>query len=171
MTGQTGWIVENLLVAENNGFGSLYSISPSGSIHKIDAREDGNDNLSLFAGVNPAIYPISSRVTTRQYSYGMMDRKKFNSYEFHIESSASESSNATFSAEVENPDSAVDLGTLSSLFGANLAVGEDASLRGRIGNKRGYGIQMTVAPTNGRPKLRAVKVQAMITDPTISQAS
>jgi hypothetical protein len=170
-TGQTGWEIDNFIVADNSGLASLYTISPSGSIHEIDAREDGNDNLSLFAGISPAIYPISSSVTTRQYAYGVMDRKKFNSYEFHIESSASESSNATFSAEVENPDAIVDLGTLSSLFGSNLAVAEDASLRGRIGNKRGYGIQMTVAPTNGRPKLRAVKVQAMITDPTISQAS
>ena len=75
------------------------------------------------------------------------------------------------SAEVENPDSSTFLGFLSTLLGSNLAVGEDASVRGRIGNKRGYGIQMTVTPTNGRPKLRAVKVQAMITNPAISQAS
>jgi len=170
-TGQTGWSITNFVVAENSGFASLYTISPSGSIHRLDGREDGNDRLSLFAGIPAAIYPVSSSVTTRQYSYGTMDRKKFNSYEFHIESSASESSNATFSAEVENPDATSALGTLSSLLGSNLAVGEDASVRGRIGNKRGYGIQMTVAPTNGRPKLRAVKVQAMITDPTISQAS
>jgi hypothetical protein len=170
-TGQTGWVIDNFVVAENSGFASLYTVSPNGSIHRLDGREDGNDNLSIFAGVPATIYPISSSVTTRQYSYGTMDRKKFNSYEFHIESSASESSNATFSAEVENPDSTSALGTLSGLLGSNLAVAEDASVRGRIGNKRGYGIQMTVAPTNGRPKLRAVKVQAMLTDPTISQAS
>jgi hypothetical protein len=170
-TGQTGWEIDNFVVAENSGLASLYTVSPNGSIHIVDSREDGNDNLSLFAGVSATIYPISSSVTTRQYNYKMMDRKKFNSYEFHIESSASESSNATFSAEVENPDSTIDLGTLSSLLGSNLAVAEDASLRGRIGNKRGYGIQMTVTPTNGRPKLRAVKVQAMITNPAISQAS
>jgi hypothetical protein len=171
MTGQTGWSISNFVVAENSGFASLYTISPSGSIHKVDGREDGNDRLSLFAGVPAAIYPIGSNVTTRQYSYGTMDRKKFNSYELHIESSSSESSNSTIYAEVENPDSSTFLGFLSSILGSNLAVGEDASVRGRIGNKRGYGIQMTVAPTNGRPKLRAVKVQAMITDPTISQAS
>jgi hypothetical protein len=171
MTGQTGWSISNFVVAANNGFGSLYTISPSGSIHRVDAREDANDRLSLFAGIPAAIYPIGSGVTTRQYSYGTMDRKKFNSYELHIESSSSESSNSTIYAEVENPDSSTFLGFLSSILGSNLAVGEDVSLRGRIGNKRGYGIQMTVAPTNGRPKLRAVKVQAMITDPTISQAS
>jgi hypothetical protein len=171
MTGQTGWSISNFVVAENSGFASLYTISPSGSIHKVDGREDGNDRLSIFAGVPAAIYPIGSNVTTRQYSYGTMDRKKFNSYELHIESSSSESSNATIYSEVENPDSSTFLGFLSSILGSNLAVGEDASVRGRIGNKRGYGIQMTVAPTNGRPKLRAVKVQAMLTDPTISQAS
>jgi len=171
MTGQTGWSINNFVVAENSGFASLYTISPSGSIHKVDGREDGNDRLSIFAGVPAAIYPIGSNVTTRQYSYGTMDRKKFNSYELHIESSSSESSNATIYSEVENPDSSTFLGFLSSILGSNLAVGEDASVRGRIGNKRGYGIQMTVAPTNGRPKLRAVKVQAMLTDPTISQAS
>lgn len=170
-TGQTGWVIDNFLVAENSGLASLYTVSPSGSIHKVDDRSDGNDNLSLFAGISATIYPISSNVTTRQYSYGTMDRKKFNTYELHIESSASESSNATFSAEVENPDSTVSLGSLSSLLGSNLAVGEDASVRGRIGNKRGYGVQMTVAPSNGRPKLRAVKVQAMLTDPSISPAS
>ena len=170
-TSESGWQIDNFIVAENSGLASLYTISPNGSIHIVDHREDGNDRLSLFSDVEPAIYSIASSVTTRQYTYGTMDRKKFNSYEIHIESSSSESSNATISAEVENPDSVTSLGELSALLGSNLAIGEDASIRGRIGNKRGYGIQMTVAPTNGRPKLRAVKVQAMITDPTISQAS
>jgi hypothetical protein len=132
----------------------------------VDAREDGNDRLSLFAGVPAAIYPISSEMTTRQYTFGTMDRKKFSAYELHIESSSSESSNATVSIEVENPDSTTALGTIADLLGGNLDTAEDASVRGRIGNKRGYGAQLSIAPSNGRPKLRAVKVQASITDPT-----
>ncbi len=43
---------------------------------------------------------------------------------------------------------------------------QDASVRGRIGNKRGYGAQLSIVPLAGRPKLRAVKVQASTTDPT-----
>ena len=95
-----------------------------------------------------------------------MDRKKFSTYELHIESSSSESSNATILVEVENPDSTTYVGNLSGLIGGNLPPGEDASARGRIGNKRGYGIQLSIGPSVGRPKLRAVKVQASITDPT-----
>lgn len=163
---QGGWTIDNLIVGENSGLASLFTVSPNGSIHKVDAREDGNDRLSLFAGVPATIYPITSALTTRQYTFGTMDRKKFSAYELHIESSSSESSNATVSIEVENPDSTTALGTIADLLGGNLDTAEDASVRGRIGNKRGYGAQLSIAPSNGRPKLRAVKVQASITDPT-----
>lgn len=164
--GQQGWAIDNLIVGENNGLASLFTISPSGSIHKVDAREDGNDLLSVYAGVPAASHPISSLVTTRQYTYGTMERKKYSTYEVHLESSSSESSNASVSIEVENPDSTTALGSISDLLGGNLGVAEDASVRGRIGNKRGYGAQLSIAPSNGRPKLRAVKVQASTTDPT-----
>lgn len=163
---QPGWAIDNLIVAENNGLASLYTVSPGGSLHRVDAREDGNDRLSVFAGVPAASYPISSLVTTRQYTYGSMDRKKYSTYELHLESSSSESSNASVSIEVENPDSTTALGSIADLLGGNLGVAEDASVRGRIGNKRGYGAQLSIAPSNGRPKLRAVKVQASTTDPT-----
>lgn len=164
--GQQGWAIDNLIVGENNGLASLFTISPSGSIHKVDAREDGNDRLSVYAGVPAASHPISSLATTRQYTYGTMERKKYSTYEVHLESSSSESSNASVSIEVENPDSTTALGTIADLLGGNLGVAEDASVRGRIGNKRGYGAQLSIAPSNGRPKLRAVKVQASTTDPT-----
>ena len=162
----SGWAIDNLIVGENNGLASMFTISPSGSIHKVDAREDNNDRLSLFAGVPSVAYPIYSKLTTRQYSYGTMERKKFSTYELHIESSTSQSSNAGVVIEVENPDSTTSAGTISDLIGGFLDVGEDASVRGRIGNKRGYGAQLSIVPTDGRPKLRAVKVQASTTDPT-----
>jgi hypothetical protein len=162
----SGWAIDNLIVGENNGLASMFTVSPSGSIHKVDGREDNNDNLSLFAGVPSVAYPIYSKLTTRQYSYGTMERKKFSTYELHIESSSSQASNAGIAIEVENPDSTTSAGTVSDLLGGFLDVGEDASVRGRIGNKRGYGAQLSIVPLAGRPKLRAVKVQASTTDPT-----
>jgi len=167
----TSWRIQNLLIGENGGLASIYTISPSGSIHVLDGREDANDYLSLYAGIDPTTYPVESSVTLRQYTFGTMERKKFNSYGIHLESSASESSDASIAVEVENPDSSETLTTVSALLGSNLAVAEDASLRGRIGNKRGYGIQLTINPTNGRPKLRAARVQAALTNPTITQTS
>ena len=38
--------------------------------------------------------------------------------------------------------------------------GGDVALRGRIGNKRAYGMQFRVQNTSGRPKLKGIKVSA-----------
>lgn len=170
-TGQDGWDIQNLIVGDTGGLSKLYTVSSSGSIHIIDERSTGNDRLSLYAGVSAASYPIAPSVTTRQYSFGQIGRKKFSTYELHVESSESESSNGSISIDIENPDYSETLTTISSLNDGVLPVAEDASLRGRIGNKRGYAAQLTLTPTNGRPKLRAVKLQASLTDPTITSKS
>jgi len=36
---------------------------------------------------------------------------------------------------------------------------EDVSIRGRIGNRRGHGIQFTVNNTQGRPRIRSLQTQ------------
>jgi hypothetical protein len=167
----SGFDIQNLIVGDSGGLSKLYAISSSGSIHIIDERSDANDRLAIFAGVPAASYPISSYVQSRQYTYGTMDRKKFSRFELHVESSESESSDGSVSVEVENPDSTESLTTISSLLGGNLAQAEDASLRGRIGNKRGYGAQIGFSPTNGRPKLRAIKLSAGITNPSITSTT
>ena len=79
----------------------------------------------------------------------------------HVESSDSASSDFTISGETENPDSTLTLGRLSDpkYNGSALQATEDVSIRGRIGNNRGYGIQFTINNTTGRPKIRTIKVQ------------
>jgi hypothetical protein len=89
----------------------------------------------------------------------------------HTESSDTNTSNATISVETENVDSTATLGTLGGYLGAVLAISEDASVRGRIGNMRGYGIQMTFTPTQGRPLLRMAKINAMSSFNSLTQAS
>lgn len=175
-TNQSGWDIQNLIVASResvgSGIGKIYTISSNGAIHTLDSREDGNDYISVFPGVAAQTYPISSSVTTRQYNFKNISRKSFSSYEIHVESSDSESSNANIGVVVENYDHEETLTTVNALLeGSNLAVSEDASLRGRIGNLRGYGIQMVFTPTNGRPLLRSVKVNAANTNAAISQAT
>jgi hypothetical protein len=169
---QSSWEIAQILVGDTGGLSKLYVVGSLGSIHIIDDREDNNDNLTLYAGVSASAYPVQSYVTTRQYTMGTLDRKKFSSYELHVESSASQSSNASIAIETENLDSTEALTTIYSLLGnANLEVAEDASLRGRIGNKRGYGAQLTFTPTAGRPKLRAATLNAAITNLGITQAT
>lgn len=169
---QSAWDISQLIVGDTGGLSKLYVVGSLGSVHILDARTDGGDRLTLYAGDSGSAYPISSYVKSRQYSMGTIDRKKFSSYEIHVESSTSESSNATISVETENIDSSENLTTIYSLLdNNNLDVGEDASLRGRIGNKRGYAAQLTFTPSAGRPKLRAVSLNAAITNLGVTQAT
>lgn len=146
----------------------LHTVSKEGGIHIIDEAGDGGsdgyDNVCLSMSSPPLIsqLDIDSILTTRQYTYSTMDRKRFNSYELHVESAVNSESDADISVEVENPDSSVELGNVSSVFGSLIPANEDASIRGRIGNRAGYGSQFTIAPTSGRPKIRAVKITAAL---------
>jgi hypothetical protein len=142
----------------------LHTVSKEGGIHMIDeVGTNANDYydrvcLSLSASGTITTLDINSILTTRQYTYSTMDRKRFNSYELHLESASNVESDASLSMEVENPDSTVDVGNVFNLYGNYVPSGEDLSLRGRLGNKRGYGAQLTVTPSRGRPKVRAVKI-------------
>lgn len=142
----------------------LHTVSKEGGIHMIDEVGTRDNDyydtvcLSLSSPATVTTLDIDSILTTRQYTYSTMDRKRFNSYELHLESAINVESNADLSMEMENPDSTVDLSDIYSVYGNYVPSAEDLSLRGRIGNKRGYGAQLTVTPTRGRPKVRAVKI-------------
>ena len=154
----------------------LHTISKEGGIHIVDESGvnggDFYDNvcLSLSSSGTVSQLNIDSTLTTRQYTYSTMDRKRFNSYELHLESATNISSDANISVEVENPDSSVDLGSILSVYGNYIPSAEDVSIRARIGNKRGYGAQFTVAPTQGRPKVRAIKVTGAVQNGSTTSA-
>jgi hypothetical protein len=87
-----------------------------------------------------------------------MERKKWKEFDLHVQSSDDYRSDLTITAETENPDANFELGTLSSYNDQDtLAEGEDVSIRGRIGNRRGYGLQFTFNNTTGRPRIRAIE--------------
>ena len=162
------WNVRNLIRAGSGSLNKLYAINSFGGIHIIDDRDDDKD-LIINQVTFPAVaHNIVSYVTTRQYTAGTMDRKRYNSFELQLESSESNESDATISLETENPDSVEALDSVGTLLGGKLAVAEDASVRGRCNNVRGYGAQFTISPTQGRPKIRALKLTSQLTDLTIS---
>jgi hypothetical protein len=250
------WDIENLIVAGDGNQRGVYAINKLGGIHRMDQREQSDDLVNVSIGGSSVTEPIKASVTTRQYTLGSMDRKKWKEFEVHVESSSSNSSDLDISAETENPDASIDLGSLSSFnkqsidetvtlagfdlaeengvyvydesrstetkrvyikgnlrvnwipssiylettsgyslasslattatavagdewydpngelingsslytqggdaIPTNLPAGEDVSIRGRIGNRRGHGIQFTFNNTTGRPRIRAVQVQ------------
>jgi hypothetical protein len=154
------WDIENLIVAGEGSKRGVYAINRLGGIHKIDSRLQGDDLINVSIGGSNETKDVKGSITTRQYTFGDMTRKTWKEFQMHVESSADNVSNFDLSAETENPDASITLGTLNSLNGnANLAVAEDVSIRGRIGNRRGHGIQFTVNNTQGRPRIRSIQTQ------------
>lgn len=162
-TGSLDWDIENLVVAGDGSSRGVYAINRFGGIHRLDQRVDGVDRIVAFIGGEAGGVNIPAVLKTRQYTLGTMDRKRWKEFDIHVQSSESNTSNLSISAETENPDATVDLGTLSSLNGGDLAVSEDVSIRGRIGNRRGYGIQFTMNNTSGRPRIRAIETEGSVT--------
>ena len=161
-TSDVDWDIENLIVAGKKSDRAVYAVNALGGLHRVDARPDGVDRLATTIPVQGAqegvIYSIPAEVTTRQFTFNDFGRKRWNEFEMHVQSSASEQSDFDISAEVENIDAEVDLNTLSSYIDGSLDIDEDVSIRGRIGNRRGYGIQFTINNTQGRPRVRGIKV-------------
>ena len=151
--------ISNLIVAGEGDDRGVYITNDIGGLHKLEARIDGVDRIITQAGGTQTSPAIPASVTTRQYTLGTMDRKRWKEFDIHVQSSDSNSSNFDISIETENPDTNLTLGSLSSYNGSDLAVGEDVSIRGRIGNQRGYGLQLTINNTSGRPRFRALEVQ------------
>jgi len=161
----TGWNIANLIVAGKKSDRAVYAVNTLGGVHRLDARVGASDVLATEIPVSgqeaSVVHSIPASVTTRQFTMGSMDRKRWNNFELHVQSSLDNESDLSISAELENIDAVVELGTLSQLnSGTNLAIDEDVSVRGRIGNKRAYGMQVTLNNTVGRPRFRGIKVGA-----------
>jgi hypothetical protein len=163
---QQGWNIREFVRAGAGGINSLYAITELGGIHLIDSGTAAVDTLALSVGGASTTHSIDAELTTRQYTFGTMDRKKFNTYEIHMESSPEMESNLAISLETENLDGTEDYGNLGLVDS-----GEDESFRGRLGNKRAYGAQLTVSQTVGRPKVRAVKITGMLAFSSTTSAS
>jgi hypothetical protein len=163
---QQGWNIREFVRAGAGGINSLYAITELGGIHLIDSGTAAIDTLALSVGGASTTHSIDAELTTRQYTFGTMDRKKFNAYEIHMESSPEMESNLAISLETENLDGTEDYGNLGLVDS-----GEDESFRGRLGNKRAYGAQLTVSQTVGRPKVRAVKITGMLAFASTTSAS
>ena len=150
----------NLIVAGEGSNRGVYSVNDIGGLHRIDARVDGTDRVITQIGGAQQNLLVPASLTTRQFTYGTLERKRFKEFEIHVESSDTNTSDFDISAEVENPDSTEALGSLNSFNGGDLAVNEDVSIRGRIGGLRGYGVQYTINNTSGRPRIRAIESSA-----------
>ena len=158
----TDFHISNLLVVGEGEKRGIYAVNDIGGVQKLNERVDGVDRIITQIGGDEKTLIVPGSLTTRQYTFESLERKNWKQFEMHIESGASTVSDFDISAETENPDANLSLGKLSDFVESNLLEAEDVSIRGRIGNRRGYGIQFTLNNTLGRPKIRAIEADGAI---------
>jgi hypothetical protein len=166
----TEFAIRELIVAREGSQNALYLTTEEGGIHKVDGA-DGGDVVSMAAGqAIPETIAVVSQCTTRQYDADTADRKMFARSELHIKSSDEGLSDGDISFITEDPDSTTSATSISTLLGSTLPASEDSSIRLGV-RKRGFGIQTDFKPTAGRPFLRAVKIDARVTDRSTTSIS
>ena len=154
------WNIDNLIVAGEGTQRAVYAINSLGGIHSIDTRVTGDDLVITDIGETSSDpQSIKGSITTRQYTLGNLNRKSWREFELHVESSEDNDSDLDISFFTENPDTdgPIRINSLSNLNGGDLIESQDVSIRGRIGNRRGHGIQFIFNNTVGRPKIRAIR--------------
>lgn len=161
----TTFDILDLIVAGKGTNRAVYAINKQGGIHQLDVNENGQDAIISTLGQDTATaVEVEAVARTRQFTIGSIDRKKWNDFEIHAESGEFPT-DFSIAGNTENIDEDnIDLKTLHQLNGgSNLAAEEDVAIRGRIGNKRAYGLDIEITRITGRPKLRAVKVSGVET--------
>jgi len=157
--------VRDMIVAQEGAKNKIYITTAEGGVHEIDGF-DGGDQISVSAGVSiPETLDVNSKLVSREYDADTIDRKNFARAELHIKSADGLVSNADISFVTTDPDGSRGSTSIRELLtpNADLPAGEDASLRTRI-RLRGFGCTTTVTPTEGRPIVRAIKLDARVTD-------
>jgi hypothetical protein len=160
-----------LLVAGKGLKRGVYVTNTDGGIHRLEVFADGIDRVITDIGsTTEKETRVQGSATTRMFILGSIDRKKFNNFELHLQSGPDNSSDVSIAATTENLDSkvldengnlvdgAIDLKNASDYVGGVIAPDEDVSVRGRIGNKRAYGLQVTLTSILGRPRFRSLKI-------------
>jgi hypothetical protein len=155
--------IRDLLVGREGAQNALYLTTEEGGVHKVDSVESG-DIVSVTAGdAEPKTITIVSQLTSRQYDANQIDRKTFARGELHLKSGSASITDGDISYLTEDPDSTSTSTSVSTLLGSTLPTDEDASIRLGI-RKRGFGIQADFKPSQGRPFVRALSVDARISD-------
>jgi len=163
------WNILDLVVAGRGDARGVYVVNSKGGVHRLDIGLSGTDSVITEIGVtDPSSKNTNGFATTRMYNLNSIDRKRFENFEILAESSVDASATFRLGAVAENLDSEFLLNNGNAYSIATK--GEDVAIRGRIGNKRAYGMEFKLQNTTGRPRFKGFKVAASETFRSINEA-
>jgi hypothetical protein len=88
----------------------VYAINRNGGVHQYESRSDDRDNYIVQVGGQLLLMDtVLSSVVTRMFNLNSIDRKKWNNFDLHIQSSENNISDGDLEAITENIDDIIDL--------------------------------------------------------------
>jgi hypothetical protein len=166
--GAGDFIIKNLIIGSAAERNSIYAVTSLGGLHELEATDTSNDSL-LSAGIVTS-FSINSSLTTRGYSFGNLDRKRFTDGQITMQCVNSGLGEYNISFAAEDPDNNQSIGTTTTfLDGVVLGTGavnedETGNIRFRLGGIRGYVGSLTLTRTIGSPKITSLKVTGSVTN-------
>lgn len=169
------FLIENLIVGSASERNSIYAVTSLGGLHELEAFEATNDNLVSTGAIISA--PITASLTTRGYSLGNLDRKRFTDGQVTMQCVDGGTGEYAIDFAAEDPDNNELIGiTTDFLGGVVLGTGsspedETGNIRFRLGGIRGYVGSLTLTRTIGSPKITSIKVTGSVTNRQIISQS
>jgi hypothetical protein len=166
--GANDFLIKNLIIGSAAERNNIYAVTSLGGLHELEAAESSLDNL-LSSGVLTS-FSINSSLTTRGYSLGNLDRKRFTDGQVTMQCVNGGLGEYSISFAAEDPDNNQPIGTTTTfLDGTVLGTGsapedETGNIRFRLGGIRGYLGTLTLTRTIGSPKITSIKVTGSVTN-------
>jgi len=166
--GANDFLIKNLIIGSAAERNNIYAVTSLGGLHELECAESSLDNL-LSSGV-PTSFSINSSLTTRGYSLGNLDRKRFTDGQVTMQCVNGGLGEYSISFAAEDPDNNQPIGTTTTfLDGTVLGTGsasedETGNIRFRLGGIRGYLGTLTLTRTIGSPKITSIKVTGSVTN-------
>jgi hypothetical protein len=166
--GANDFLIKNLIIGSAAERNNIYAVTSLGGLHELEAAESSLDNL-LSSGVATS-FSINSSLTTRGYSLGNLDRKRFTDGQVTMQCVNGGLGEYSISFAAEDPDNNQPIGTTTTfLDGTVLGTGsapedETGNIRFRLGGIRGYLGTLTLTRTIGSPKITSIKVTGSVTN-------
>jgi len=166
--GAGDFIIKNLISGSAAERNSIYAVTSLGGLHELEAADTSND--TLVSGGIVTSFSINSSLTTRGYSFGNLDRKRFTDGQITMQCIDSGLGEYSISFAAEDPDNNQSIGTTTTfLDGVVLGTGavnedETGNIRFRLGGIRGYVGSLTLTRTIGSPKITSLKVTGSVTN-------
>jgi hypothetical protein len=163
--GDTRFNILNFHVGKSGQRNALYIVTTTGGLHEVDVNESASDVLA----VDPAGAAITSRITSRLisrgYDMGSLERKRFTDTQIQMQSLDIESDcNLKISFSSQDPDAAEEINNTSDLIGEPLANGDTANIRARLAGIRGFTGTLVIDRVYGSPKINSIAVSGAATN-------